>query len=710
MKFAKKIITALLVLSTLVTSLSMLGSCSDTEPVDGLVPYVGANGNWWTGDTDTGVSAVAYNGTVPFVGENGNWWVGTSDTGIKALGNDGTVPYVGENENWWIGNTDTGVNAKGGKGETGSVGPEGPAGSRGEKGEKGPDGIEGEQGRDGKYGEDGISPLFRYSELAQGLQISYDNGRTWTNLSYQTNSAEVVSYDFPTELIEPLPGTIANASNSYIIVPDPYYGSIIDIQGTVFDSVYLAKNASGCQLGYTFLTDELKLDNIPAYATGYTHVIWNDSDSVTLTIPSDAKYLYVYYMSPGEPSLPSTIRFFKAEKYTVPVDPMTDPNLTSYNFPISKLSILDGTIASYGDQLIKQNKAGKYIVVQDAYYGSMVKIEGCAYDTVTLTKNESGCDLAYAFLSQPLVVNAHPTYATGYTDVIWTNEESVTLTIPDNARYLYVYYESIGDMHIPSSITFSKSGNAPVVNENSIRIATWNIGHFSNGDKPNSTIKDSAFASEEAYYKDYIDYSVNADLIALNEYSALFTPSHATKDSIFSSYENFYEGIQQNYSCNAIYSRIPISNIELHSFESTKDADIHSPYVTAQDYYFLTADITVNGETVKMVFAHLVYDEYNSKANSANIAQIKELIEYCNGYERVVVMGDFNVEVFSDFYNFTNAGYDLAYNDENLYTYSKNTSALDNIIYKGVTVSDFTRAGTDLSDHYAIYCTITVEK
>ena len=92
MKFAKKIITALLVLSTLVTSLSVLSSCSDTEPVDGLVPYVGANGNWWVGDTDTGVSTIAQNGKVPFVGENGNWWIGTSDTGVKAVCDDVLVP------------------------------------------------------------------------------------------------------------------------------------------------------------------------------------------------------------------------------------------------------------------------------------------------------------------------------------------------------------------------------------------------------------------------------------------------------------------------------------------------------------------------------------------------------------------------------------------------------------------------------------------
>ena len=40
-------------------------------------------------------------------------------------GADGIVPNIGENGNWWIGDTDTGVSAKGEKGDKGSTGPDG---------------------------------------------------------------------------------------------------------------------------------------------------------------------------------------------------------------------------------------------------------------------------------------------------------------------------------------------------------------------------------------------------------------------------------------------------------------------------------------------------------------------------------------------------------------------------------------------------------
>lgn len=89
---------------------------------DGQTPYIGDNGNWWFGTTDTGKPAIGKDGLTPFVGANGNWWIGTTDTGKKAVGSDGLTPYIGTNGNWWIGTTDTGIPATGsGSGTGGST-------------------------------------------------------------------------------------------------------------------------------------------------------------------------------------------------------------------------------------------------------------------------------------------------------------------------------------------------------------------------------------------------------------------------------------------------------------------------------------------------------------------------------------------------------------------------------------------------------------
>lgn len=70
---------------------------------DGLTPFIGKNGNWWIGLSDTGVKAYGTNGTngidgingtngiTPTIGNNGNWFIGTTDTGVKAEGTSATV-------------------------------------------------------------------------------------------------------------------------------------------------------------------------------------------------------------------------------------------------------------------------------------------------------------------------------------------------------------------------------------------------------------------------------------------------------------------------------------------------------------------------------------------------------------------------------------------------------------------------------------------
>ena len=62
------------------------------------------------------------NGDTHFIGENGNWWIGDTDTGIKAAGRDG---IDGE---------------KGDKGDTGDKGDPGDKGDKGEKGDAGQNG------------------------------------------------------------------------------------------------------------------------------------------------------------------------------------------------------------------------------------------------------------------------------------------------------------------------------------------------------------------------------------------------------------------------------------------------------------------------------------------------------------------------------------------------------------------------------------------
>ena len=97
-------------------------------------------------------------------------------------GKDGNTPFIGENGNWWIGETDTGVKAAGVDGEKGDKGDIGEKGDKGDKGDPGQNG-----GSSGYfYGtgyvpsthlSDGAVPLYYREMHNRGGLISY-NGTT----------------------------------------------------------------------------------------------------------------------------------------------------------------------------------------------------------------------------------------------------------------------------------------------------------------------------------------------------------------------------------------------------------------------------------------------------------------------------------------------------------------------------------------------------
>lgn len=66
-----------------------------------------------------------------------------------AQGAPGLTPSIGGNGNWWLGNTDTGVRAAGTTGATGAAGATGATGAAGAAGRNGTDGKDGKDGKDG---------------------------------------------------------------------------------------------------------------------------------------------------------------------------------------------------------------------------------------------------------------------------------------------------------------------------------------------------------------------------------------------------------------------------------------------------------------------------------------------------------------------------------------------------------------------------------
>ena len=154
---------------------------------DGQTPYIGTNGNWWIGTTDTGVKAAGKDG---INGQDGKDGINGQDgkDGINGQdgkdgvdgkdgqngkdgqdgkdGKDGDKVEIGANGNWFINGVDTGIPAQGQNGKDGVNGTNGKDGVNGTNGKDGQDGKDGKDGKDGVDGKDGQNGLSAY-EIAQ---------------------------------------------------------------------------------------------------------------------------------------------------------------------------------------------------------------------------------------------------------------------------------------------------------------------------------------------------------------------------------------------------------------------------------------------------------------------------------------------------------------------------------------------------------------
>lgn len=245
----KKIIAALLTVVIAVSSMLALSSCGD--PIDGINGKNGQDGK---------------NGLTPYIGENGNWWLGDTDTGKTAVG------------------------------------------IKGDKGDDGDPGAVGENGENGENGKDSENPLFRYNVKTERLEASYDDGETWEvfpiypfveNEKDDSDDGDYVvkSYEYPMSSIQILDGCIATIDNRYVEVND-YYGAIIDLKNLDYDQVTFAPSKTMGEVRYAFLSAALVVDRAPTYCQGYYEVVYKSTSvPITVDIPEEAKYIYVYYLS-----------------------------------------------------------------------------------------------------------------------------------------------------------------------------------------------------------------------------------------------------------------------------------------------------------------------------------------------------------------------------------------------------------------------------
>ena len=256
----------------------------------------------------------------------------------------------------------------------------------------------------------------------------------------------------------------------------------------------------------------------------------------------------------------------------------------------------------------------------------------------------------------------------------------------------------------PNSSPQTKVSNKKV-KKSGIVLCTWNVAHYFAYGSARNVIDGPIYKSKLKSFREIIYDSIKADLISLNEYSIVFgmdedSIKHLSSDVLFDGYNTWIEGGSTKHGVgnNAIYSNARMGNFQKHEFDYNKTRKSENSH----DYYYLSSDLYIDRVPVKFVGVYLIHSK---KDPSLVQNQIAELIEKFKDEKRIVMCGDFNTSNYS---KFKKAGYSLA-NDGSIITFYKTSKSLDNVVAKGVRISDVRTVKTELSDHYPLVCRLSID-
>ena len=163
------------------------------EASKGYIPYIGTNGNWWIGDTDTGVDANGIKGDTGEQGPQGEKGdkgdTGATGNGIASITTSKangittvTIKFTDPNMADVVFTIENG--ADGAKGDKGDTGAQGAQGDKGDKGDTGAQGEKGDKGNTGAAGADGVGIANIEKTSSDGnvdtYTITLANGTTYT--------------------------------------------------------------------------------------------------------------------------------------------------------------------------------------------------------------------------------------------------------------------------------------------------------------------------------------------------------------------------------------------------------------------------------------------------------------------------------------------------------------------------------------------------
>ena len=268
------------------------------------------------------------------------------------------------------------------------------------------------------------------------------------------------TYKYPMETVKKSQGVINSSTHAFVSNFD-WVSAIVSIEGTVFNQVEIEIGENGW-VGYCFLTQYPTIDKVVSYAgknvIKQESVYGDPGEKIIADIPKNAVCMIVVVLDGDEYSyLPASMTFTKNGTDIDPLENIQDATLPVYEYPIDYVMGADGAIIYWG----KGENKDKYLTEADGkaagyYKNAFIDITDTAFDRVTIIPN-SKQPAGWAFLTEMPEVGEVAQYV-GYQGFLWSDSvSSVDIIIPEDAKYLVVYYEENNVSYIPASITFTQS-------------------------------------------------------------------------------------------------------------------------------------------------------------------------------------------------------------------------------------------------------------
>ena len=546
---------------------------------------------------------------------------------------------------------------------------------------------------------DGAGQTYTISASVKGYDIL---GRMTSAEQRLDDLENATSSDFITHLIKESDGSHINfyinpSNNNKWSSSTVYTGRLFDVARYAGAKIHITKNGSSpCRFAF-LRSSYVAARLLPDYCNGTTLIEVTSADTQIYDIPNDCKYLYMYTNSNGADVTPKAV-----VHYIITEEIRSESFVPEETVDVSQYTEQDCSLGSSAWYLVDGQKHIAIPVTE----GDVYMLKG---DTV----NNPIYGLLSSSYSPPYVNNAAIPYANGENRSVIRNDYDM-VTIPSGCAYLcLVVVDGTGTRCTWTVKKGSLYGRLSLPVPVKLRVAHWNVGHFSLGTHYDTRITHDNYEVMRQKWAVRIN-SIDADIMMCCEYNTNFVNASGddaaitARNAVFTSamYSRAYIGTKpssNSYSQQALFSNMELADVRQVTYPNTTQAG----------RYYLVGTMMLNGVPVKVVETHLDFNQ-GTTGEGNRALQIQKLIADFADDDYVIIGGDFNVASATEYDSFANAWYRMMNHGylgdiKTAPSGDSPTSPIDNIMCKGFAVNGIQIVNdAELSDHCCIYADLTM--